>query len=102
MISPSAGVRPSLSPPLRHPQANVIFTSDVITNLDLDRGAGFSFANVTPLLDVTMARSTPSRLVLAALFSANIGVVPEPETFALLMMGLVAVGLARRRPKSLD
>ena len=26
----------------------------------------------------------------------------EPETFALLMMGLVAVGLARRRPKSLD
>ncbi|MBC8088689.1 MAG: hypothetical protein H7Z40_15605, partial [Phycisphaerae bacterium] len=32
------------------PQANVNFFSDVIANLDFDRGVGFSFANVTPLL----------------------------------------------------
>ena len=84
------------------PATDVIFTSSVIANLDLDRGAGFGFANVTPLLGVTMGTINSFTSSISGTFSANIGVIPEPETFALLMMGLVAVGLARRRPKSLD
>ena len=37
------------------PAGNVLFTSGVIaaTDLDLDRGASLSFANVTPLLHIT-------------------------------------------------
>ena len=81
------------------PAANVIFTSDVITELDLDRGAGFSFANVTPLLHITNDTIDSFTSSVSGTFSANIGEVAEPETFALLMMGLVAVGLARRRRK---
>jgi hypothetical protein len=84
------------------PAANVVFDSDVIANLDLDRAAGLSFANVTPLLGVTMGSINSFTSSVSGTFSANIGVVPEPETFALLMMGLVAVGLARRRRKALD
>jgi PEP-CTERM motif len=84
------------------PQANVNFFSDVIANLDFDRGVGFSFANVTPALGVTMGSINSFTSSVSGVFSANIGVIPEPETAALLMMGLVAVGLARRRPKSRD
>jgi hypothetical protein len=83
------------------PQANVNFFSDVITNLDFDRGVGFSFANVTPGLGVTNNTINSFGSSVSGVFSANIG-IPEPETFALLMMGLIAVGLARRRPKSRD
>jgi len=83
------------------PAANVIFTSDVISaaDLGLDRGAGFSFANVTPLLHITNNTIDSFTSSVSGTFSANIGEVAEPETFALLMMGLVAVGLARRRRK---
>jgi len=83
------------------PEGNVLFESDVITTLGLDRGAGFSFANVTPLLHVTMGTIDTFSSSVSGTFSANIG-IPEPETFALLVMGLVAVGLARRRSKPLD
>ena len=82
------------------PQANVNFFSDVIANLDFDRGVGFSFANVTPGLSVTNNSIDSFTSSVSGVFSANVGVVSEPETFALLMMGLVAVGLARRRPKA--
>jgi hypothetical protein len=86
------------------PAANVVFTSGVIamTDLDLDRGASLSFANVTPLLSVVNGTIDSFTSSISGTFSANIGVVPEPETFALLLMGLVAVGLARRRRRLLD
>ena len=79
------------------PAGNVMYTSDVITQLGLDRGAGFSFANVTPLLHITNGTIDSFTSSVSGTFSANIRDVAEPETFALLMMGLVAVGLARRR-----
>ena len=79
---------------------DVIFTSDVITELDLDRAAGFSFANVTPLLNITNGTIGSFTSSVSGVFSANIGrEVGEPETLALLMMGLVAIGLAKRRRK---
>ena len=79
------------------PAANVVFTSDVITELDLDRGASFSFANVTPLLAIVNNTIDSFSSSVSGTFSANIGQVSEPESFALLMMGLLAVGLASRR-----
>ncbi len=79
------------------PAGDVIFTSDVIDHLDLDRGAGFGFANVTPLLNVVNGTINNFTSSISGTFSANIGVVPEPETFALLMLGLLAVGVAKRR-----
>ena len=83
------------------PEANVDFESDVILSLGFDRGVGFSFANVTPLLAEVNDTIDSFGSSVSGVFSANIGVA-EPETFALLMMGLVAVGLARRRRKPLD
>ena len=81
------------------PAGDVLFTSGVIamTDLELDRGASLSFANVTPLLSVVNGSIDSFTSSISGTFSANIGVVPEPETFALLMLGLLAVGLAKRR-----
>ena len=80
------------------PAANVLFTSDVITELDLNRGASFSFANVTPLLNIVNNTIDSFTSSVSGTFSAEVGRdVSEPATFALLAMGLVAVGLARRR-----
>ena len=81
------------------PAAQVVFTSDVITELDLDRGAGFSFANVFPLLHITNGTIDSFTSSVSGTFSANITRVPEPETFALLLLGLLAVGVAKRRRK---
>lgn len=84
------------------PLANVAFTSDVITNLDPNRAASLSFANVTPLLAIVNGTIDSFTSSVSGTFSADVGVVSEPETFALLMMGLVAVGLAKRRRRLLD
>jgi hypothetical protein len=82
------------------PLANVIFTSDVIANLDPNRGASLSFANVTPLLSIVMGTINSFTSSVSGTFSADVGLVSEPETFALLMMGLLAVGVATRRRKA--
>jgi len=80
------------------PAANVLFTSDVITELDLNRGASFSFANVSPLLSIVNGTIDSFTSSVSGTFSAEVGQeVSEPATFALLAMGLVAVGFARRR-----
>jgi hypothetical protein len=84
------------------PGGNVLFESDVIANLDPNRGASLSFANVTPLLAIVNGTIDSFASSVSGTFSADVGVVSEPETFALLMMGLVAVGLAKRRRKLLD
>ena len=83
------------------PAANVLFTSDVITELDLNRAASFSFANVTPLLSIVNGTIDSFTSSVSGTFSAEVGrVVSEPATFALFAMGLVAVGFARRRRKA--
>ena len=82
------------------PNGNVIFTSDVIANLDPNRGASLSFANVTPLLAIVNGTIDSFTSSVSGTFSADVGVVSEPETFALLLMGLLAVGIATRRRKA--
>ena len=83
------------------PAANVVFTSDVIANLDLNRAASLSFANVTPLLHITNGTIDSFASSVSGTFSADVGQdVSEPATFALLAMGLVAVGFAGRRRKA--
>ncbi len=80
------------------PAGNVIFTSGVIADLGLDRGAGFAFANVTPLLHITAGTIDSFSSSVSGTFSAS--PVPEPETYALFMAGLAAVGFVARRRKT--
>ena len=81
------------------PVGNVTFTSGVIPLADLgvERGAGFSFANVDPLLHVedgTFASFTGS---VSATFSANSQAIAEPASLALFGGGLFGLGMLRRR-----
>ncbi|MCW5627179.1 MAG: PEP-CTERM sorting domain-containing protein [Burkholderiales bacterium] len=56
--------------------------------------AGFGDPNPVSFgTDGTLYRYTSSS------FEANVTAVPEPETYALLALGLVAVGVAARRRK---
>lgn len=79
------------------PSGNVTFTSSVIADLGLDRGAGFAFADVSPLLHITSNTIDSFSSSVSGTFSAVAAPVPEPETYALLLAGLTAVGLISRR-----
>lgn len=77
---------------------NVMFTSDVIANLGLDRGASFSFANVTPGLRIVNNTIGSFGASVSGTFSGN--PIPEPVSMGLLGTGLLGLGLVRRRAKA--
>lgn len=91
------------------PAGNVSFTSTVIpaSDLGVERGAGFSFANVFPLLSIHGTSIDSFTSSVSGTFSANVGATPsptpspapiaEPASMAMLGMGLVGLGAVRRR-----
>lgn len=48
-------------------------------------------------LDIRLDREASYRAMLNALTVEDLGVIPEPDTSALLSLGLVGIGVARRR-----
>jgi hypothetical protein len=85
----------SLTMASAQPPGSLIFTSDVITELNLPRGMAFSFANVTPPVHVdgtTIGAFTSS---VSGTFSA--AVVPEPASVLLFGVALLALAFVRRR-----
>jgi hypothetical protein len=85
----------SLTMASAQPPGSLIFTSDVITELNLPRGMAFSFANVNPPVSVdgtTIGAFTSS---VSGTFSA--AVVPEPASVLLFGIALLGLAFVRRR-----
>lgn len=97
------GAGASLTMSAAQPPNSLVFTSDVISPLDLGRGMAFSFANVTPGVhiapDGSLASFTSS---VSGTMSANEVTLesPEPATLGLLGIALAAFGFAQRRRRA--
>jgi PEP-CTERM motif-containing protein len=97
------GAGASLTMSAAQPPNSLVFTSDVISPLNLGRGMAFSFANVTPGVhiapDESLASFTSS---VSGTLSANEVILesPEPATLGLLGIALAAFGFAQRRRRA--
>jgi len=80
------------------PSNTVTFASSIITSRGLDRAISLSFTNVTPpvsLCGTTLCGFTSN---VSGNFSGNLNQrAPEPISLGLVGLGLVAMGIARRR-----
>ena len=78
------------------------YTSDIITSLSLAGNQDFSFAlvSINPDLSFSPGRSLKTfKSAASGAFSANL--VPEPATWAIMLIGLGGIGAALRRRRGL-
>ena len=96
------GAGASLTMSAAQPPQTLVFSSDVISPLDIGRGMALSFANVTPEVQIVKGSLGSFRSSVSGTFSANEVTLenPEPATLALLGVALAAAGFAVRRPRT--
>jgi hypothetical protein len=75
---------------------NVVFTSDYFSGFDLNRGFALSMSNVSPVGDGSTA-FTSNVVATYSADKAPVTAIPEPATWAMLIVGFGLVGFAARR-----
>jgi hypothetical protein len=81
--------------------SQAVFTSDVVTALDLPRSVSFALTNVSPPVSLAACANCTSGQTIAA-FDASIAGnasanVPEPAALALMGVGLLGLTMVRYR-----
>ncbi len=83
------------------PTEVVTFTSDVITALAVPTALAFSFANVSPAVQITGSSLASFNSSVSGTLSGSPVPVPEPASIAVLGSALVGVGFTLRRRQTL-
>lgn len=80
--------------------APVALTSNMSWNIDVTGGSLADFASSPPHLKLNFLVSATQERKTGSNLSQEVPAIPEPETYALMLAGLAAVGFVARRRKT--